>query len=160
MDIMSMALALSLSGGGGASSWDDLKDKPFGENTVVYFEVTEGYTPIEQLVSADGVTFYKVLDENLTTEQIIGSAVYVRSGQNLHEIVATEDNLVVDSGVISAENAIFSVESSYEIMGVTLTQGTWVVYDPTFYVEKLSKTTFTKLDPKYLPYENGNEVAY
>ena len=147
-------------GGGGVYSWNDLKDKPFGEETVVYFEITEDYVPLDQVVTEDGVTFYKVLDEDLTVEQIVGSTGYVRSGENLFEIVATEDDLVVGDGIISSNDAIYAVSDSYEVMGVTLTAGTWIVYNPTFYVEKLAKVTVKTIDPKYLPYTDGNEVEY
>lgn len=144
--------------GTGVSSWNDLTDKPFGEETNVYFEITEGYEPIEQITTDAGVVFYKVVEEALTVEQIIGAVGILNTGGNRGEFTATEDDLVVGDGVISSHNVVYSVAISSEIMGVNLTQGTWVVYDPTFYLEKLSKSTLKKINPQFLPDELYAEI--
>lgn len=143
---------------GGVSSWNDLTDKPFYDNSVVYFEITEGYEPIEQITTEDGVIFYKVMEDGLTLEQIVGSTGYARMNGNPHESVITEDDLVVNDGVISAADAFFSVTDACEVQGATLSTGTWIIYDPTFYIEKIEKVELKTIDSKFLPDELYAEI--
>ena len=96
------AIQGSQGGGGGASSWDDLKDKPF------YSEMVEGaaefngdLTGKEWYDAGDGVFFVKISDNPLTPEEIVNSTVIIMSdnpdvmveldAQGLSEFTVTEE---------------------------------------------------------------------
>lgn len=46
--------------GGGGNSWNNLKNKPFYDESVVYFERVDGYTPLDSIEIETGVYVYKV----------------------------------------------------------------------------------------------------
>lgn len=85
-------------GSGGASSWNDLKDKPFGEETVVVNEplniTWDGNT--EGLVSIADTPFYKVSDLVLTDEQIKTATITLSDGLSLY--IGDEWEMMVSEG--------------------------------------------------------------
>ena len=148
-------------GGGGVSSWNDLTDKPFGEESVVYFEYTDGYEPLDKVVDDGDVEFHKVLAEPLTYEQLIGAVGYVNYNGNTITVDNNEENMRTEGTTIIAQETVFCCSDSFVYdENVTLTKGTWTLYRPNMYLMKFEKTTVKTIDPKYLPYANGNEVEY
>lgn len=83
-----LALRAAAGGAGGASSWNDLKDKPFGEETEVVEPISitwDGNTDrlVEVVENGDSGTlqkYYKISDIILTDEQIKTANVSVYEG--------------------------------------------------------------------------------
>lgn len=129
------------------ADWDHLTGKPFGEESVVYFEITDDYVPIDQAEIDDGVVIYKVSNEPLTKEQAIGSVVY--SVPEMYCTFEVTEELITSTadGVMGINDVIISLDADTSSGGMTLTRGLWVYYK----FIKMEKTTIHKIDEKFLP---------
>lgn len=87
------------SGGGGASSWNDLTDKPFGDETpapITWDGNPEGRDSIMEML-------YKISDEVFTIDQLIGATVQRMRNGVITETVLDESHLVqIAEGCIMA----------------------------------------------------------
>lgn len=139
--------------GGGASSWNDLKDKPFYDETVVYYEYVDGYTPIESVEAGDGQYLYKVSNTPLTKAELIGTELmfvspYGDFTETINEVDESTPNVIMN-----IDGTIISVSADVSADGVTLTTGLWVIYAEEAYLSKVYKPSIKKLDAKFLPDE-------
>lgn len=154
----------------GASSWNDLKDKPFYEEEVVVNEplniTWNGNT--EGLVQAEGSVFYKISDLVLTEEQLKACTVAKSNGQSFvlsdiwddGAIFITEDLIGGEFGVFVArkDGAIFSPspDASYTFPESGIYFGKFSKESFIFSLTatepiEYTKTVVKKLDPKFLP---------
>lgn len=151
-------------GGGGASSWNDLKDKPFGESptggdTLTWDGNTEGLDNIQGML-------FKISDSVVTPNDLAnGFKITMSDGS---EIEATYDELVNQNG-ISEDGLIFASYfvvipyNNYDLSmigmnGVTAQKGVYFMAHPNAgTTNKLQIPGYTgfprvkKLDEKYLP---------
>lgn len=148
MDVITYAAAVAAAGGGGgsAASWEDI-----GGTVTVYWEYTEGYTPIESVTVTDGVYLYKVRSEPMTKDEIVGCSGDIYYDGTTVTGVVTEDMLTVTDDCIYTDTAISVLADSATMDGVTLTKGLWVMYSEAQYLSKLYKGNVTPIPAEYLP---------
>ena len=145
-------------GGGGASSWNDLDDRPFGEETVYGDTLTwDGNT--EGLEVAEGV-YYKVSDIVPTMEYCAnGGVITVSDGRTLNvvnkDVMQDGTNIIIKPG-----NVPFAFVVTSDADGFS--PGLYLLNADGMYVSSLTingyngfpATTVKQLDNKYLePFE-------
>ena len=139
---------------GGVSSWNDLTDKPFEPPKVYEFDGnTEGLDSFN-----DGnANMYKVSDDILTTEQLVGGTLTVSPAIANAEpiIIDIPSNIMKGSGFIAAE--FVYVVFNYQEM-TAASAGQVVIPSNGIYFGKTDDLTVTKLtthaktiDKTYLP---------
>ena len=165
MDILSMALALSGgSGSGGASSWNDLTDRPFyvdgtkleSFSTTLTFDGNKAGKEIEPIygLDTDGEAHYvKVSDGYITTADAVGRtlAMYDMAGMTGTQSANVEwpltDSVIVpvqDGKVVSIADFVIVVYEECTLHnGSHLTPGVWfglIEYNgtPLAYVKSIS----------------------
>lgn len=166
MDILTYAMARKSSGGGGASSWNDLKDKPFGEvmGDTLYFDGnTDGLVDI-------GGMFYKVSDVVLTMDDLANGGTYTQSNFGDEVFELPEPNNSQGEGIILINGIdVVSVSESAvgsTIEGMEIKESGIYFYGGSIHTSSITINGFRgfpmikKIDPKYLPYTDGNEVGY
>lgn len=156
--------------GGGASSWNDLKDKPFSDDTPESITWDGEIDDKETIILPDDIgIFVKVSDTPFPKESIIGGKItfttrtVTRAAMSPSDrtFAITEDTIFVDEGVIaimdnqpSSGNLCVLIS---ELDGAAFPFGTINrgVYFIGYGGEYCSKLTFApqvkKLDEKYLP---------
>lgn len=83
----------------GVSSWNDLEDKPFGEEKVQTIIEWDGSTEGKDLVSpTENLTLIKISDELPKQEDLIGATLYLSDGNT---IVITSDNIISTTDLYS-----------------------------------------------------------
>ena len=143
-------------GGGGVSSWNDLKDKPFGEvmGDTLYFDGnTDGLVDI-------GGMFYKVSDVVLTMDDLANGGTYTQSNFG-DEIFELNEPNEISGGVISIHGSdVVSVSESAvgtTIEGMEIKESGIYFYGGSIYVSSITINGFKgfpmvkKVDEKYLP---------
>lgn len=153
----------------GNVSWNDLEDKPFGEEVGVIEFTWDGDTTGLESVYANPMTFYKVSDIVLTADQLLGNTFTYLEGENADTVAVDETNLEEDSdGRVFVKhmsmNMVISVPVTLSSEGTTLTPGLWFV-DIAAYSVRTSAVTYTgetikTIDPKYLPAESGGSAEF
>ena len=147
------------SGGAGVSSWNDLTDKPFGEETTTI--EWDGNT--EGLVNVPTTPYFKVSDLAPAYEEIIGGTVVVVVNPNGEfETPLTSENVIVFSEHIYGNEAFMVATAPTEFDGV-------VVDEPGIYFAKaddidvhLKSLTWSKvktIDTKFIQEEYHGTVA-
>lgn len=112
--------------GGGLTevSWEDIKNKPFYDNSTTVqsrFECTEGVTPVHFEVEEDGMTFWKVSDLVLTAEEIGQSKIIVYDMEYESsdcEISEISDCIMFSIG--SESFCCFKQAGNIDLMGIPL----------------------------------------
>lgn len=168
MDLLTLALARK---GGGASSWNDLKDKPFGS------EVTDGVIEIDgdaskyEHFTVQEIPQVKVSDKVVEPEDFVGSTAVVISDGTIAECTITEDCIKIISnpndetqkwirvdlydGNGDLRGVVCAYTNMEQIFGVK--DGTYFSYqDENNYVKSIScltgpVETIKPIDEKYLP---------
>lgn len=140
------------SGGGGVSSWNDLKDKPFGEDTEVLFDQT--------------VVFEGELDAVWQMEQAlpisVGDNVKVTFDGTVYESEAIDGDRYMPGAVMFGNLADFGGEDNGApfIAGTSAGLGlTMFMGEPGTHAIKIENTVVQKLDPKYIPNGVGGGVV-
>lgn len=112
MDIFELAKVRILAGGkgsGGVSSWNDLKDRPFGEETVNLGDtLTWDGTPSDVFIDLVELAFHHVSDSTPTPEEVNGGTFVSSTGL---EHAITEESIYQD-----------------EEAGAYILSGTWVFW--------------------------------
>ena len=158
------------SAGGGASSWNDLKDKPFGDDTPEPITWDGEIGERECVVNPDDESFklVKVSDIPLSVESLIGGEFTITpivapstarvSAPPTDDITftITEDDIEspMDGFLIVDSDAILSIDldSLESVPGVVLTRGVYFTNYSDAYVSKLTfAPQVKKLDDQYLP---------
>ena len=154
MDVLTYAMARKAKGGGtggGARSWHDLKDRPFYDESVVYYEYVDGYTPLDSF-EEEGMFMYKVSDTPLTLDELVGTTIGMVSDGEEILIETTENDWTAYNDVVAHNDLpVFSALNDTEESGLTLTRGLWVLYGESQYISKAYKASTKKLDAKFLP---------
>lgn len=156
-----------------ASSWNDLTDKPFYEETVTVNEplniTWDGNT--EGLVSDSSGIYYKVSNLVLSDEQIKLTKLTMSTGDSL-SISEFWDSLVEGGAVtedyVFLEYAILIRNDRVEMMGRVFTESGIYFGTGSAYVSSLTttepieqtKTVIKKIDEKYLPEVGGSNITY
>lgn len=132
----------------GPVSWNDLTDKPFGEESVVFFEATE-FTEKE---TNDG-GYAKISDEPWTREKILGSTVTMYENGWKGEANTTDERDIqeTENYIASGDSMCISVFNDCERYGTAFTRGLWVRWSENYYVGKIEKISVTTIDSKYMP---------
>ena len=146
---------------GGVKSWNDLTDKPFGDEsvTIEWDGNTEGLTEIELM----GLYAYKV--SNLTPEpdQLVGGTLVLGSDT----IVIEESNIgnMRESGFIAVLGtdkalAYITYEDNVSVTNglVFPEKGCYFFLHGDAYISSLTYGSLKKLDPKYLPLPEVTEA--
>lgn len=175
---------------GGVSSWNDLTDKPFGEEISLVSEplhiVWDGdtsCTSVKFLEGEDG-GFYKVSDIVLTNEQIRSAKYFYKDDDNevfcseefdsagsegFEHIIITDDIVVLDGIAIVRKNNV-TIDMGEDLGSKTFPEkGIYLLYEvEQFYVETFittesveqELTVIEKLDKKYLPEDDRVMVIH
>lgn len=170
MTIAEIIALAKLAGTGGASSWNDLTDKPFYEETETVNEplniTWDGNT--DGLVSVMDI-YYKVSDLVLTDEQIRTVTIFVNGGEPLTGAQYYEklnDNISIIGTEVSA--AFVNVDNA-EFNGVVFPKaGIYAMSVPGMVVSSLTttepieqtKTVVKKIDEKFLPNAGGGVIVF
>lgn len=161
-----------------ASSWNDLTDKPFYEETIVVKSDTltwDGNTDGLVVIENEGAAnvYYKVSDEIPTIDDLIGgSATIINDSGSKITIELNETNMVDLDGCIQDFDGNFMVlnRTSITVDGVTITfpsTGTYLCkYTHGTFTSSLTlpgygkfaseQTMVKRLDEKYLPYSEAS----
>ena len=151
---------------GGASSWNDLTDKPFGESIEIVNEPlnitwdgnTEG---LESIDAGGGVNFYMISDVVLTDEDVKSATITVY-GQSVQVSSVWAHLMVIDEAIsfIPLDLGMFVIKKApLEVVeGVIFPKaGIWVdnIMPSLSFVGETerTKTVVHKLDKKFLPNE-------
>ena len=159
-----------IGGSGGVTSWNDLEDKPFGEDGWAAIWDGNPETALEEpfLVDAMGAIVYKISTETPSKEECVGSYVrYALSGEEIiSTIESTQPTDSEDCFVLMGDGmGLFAValkDGSYNFMGIpfVLTAGIWsVVVGGAYTPLQLGETSIMKIDEKYLPDNIGGGVT-
>lgn len=177
LDVKKLPLELIPDGiGGGASSWNDLTDKPFGETTVMGDTLTwDGDMTGKPVVSLDmgddGVmNFCKVSEAIPTIEDLGNGASGTVPGMGTQEI--SSEMVTVGDGYIFANIFVIISESNTTVNEVGLTfpeTGTWLLSQSqdgmTMHISEFKINNYTgfemvevkTIDPKYLPNDTSGD---
>lgn len=133
-------------------SWDDLTNKPFGENSpesITYDGNKEGRTVVEQMV--------KVSDKILTIDDIVGGTIIAHNNGDIVTIVVTEEQATSGVGGIVFCDAIITVSdinNTSDIAPETYPEtGTYFMDNEGLYIQSftLAGGTIKTLDEKFIP---------
>lgn len=159
-------VALVEKSGGGVSSWNDLTDKPFyDESTVLYKWAgnTEGLDSVDYgtvMPELAGVIMYKVSGIPLTYDELLGAtAIGIVEGQEM-PLEITEEQLIVSENIIGIAEFLMSVLEDTEQNGLTFTKGLWHMSPIAsgVCISEISKGVVKQLDIKYIPNELYTEI--
>lgn len=149
--------------GGGASSWNNLLDKPFGE---IDNSINWDGTPTDEFIEEDeGVGFYKVSDTYCDADILIGKtfAVFNRDANNVYgTFTISSEHIFTDFG----ENCFGVMVDDTPFILVTFeattvgeiefpSAGTWFLSTPEMFVNLLEIVSIDKIDKKYIPSDIG-----
>lgn len=153
--------------GGGVTSWNDLTDKPFGEEKAFEPIVWDGNIEGLESISVSGMTFYKIYGEYFEAESVES----ITANMNGEEMTAPGELYPADGGWTT--DILICSNGQLVAFDMTFPGGLWVL-DPavmglpegtTFTIHP--KTTVKTIDPKYLggwealgsKYENGVAIS-
>ena len=138
--------------GGGISSWNDLTDKPFDAPKVYEFD---GNTEDLDSFNDGNVNFYKVSDDILTTEQLVGGTLTISPANAEPITFGIPSDINEGPGFIVVEGVY--VVSNYQEMSAA-SAGEVAIPSNGIYFAKTDGGTITKLttraktiDKAYLP---------
>ena len=145
----------------GVKSWNDLTDRPFGEEKAEVILEFDGDLTGREVVSRDDASYVKVTDSVLTADKAIGSTVRMTFGDELQEFLITSDNVTVTDRElhIAPEDmtAVFSVIEPGDGLSVGTYFFVYLNEDVAVaYIQSISCLTtegivVKTLDEKYLP---------
>ena len=161
MDAKDIALIKAL-GGGGVSSWNDLKDKPFYEESKTLLE-WDGDTTGHETIDLAGTT-YVHLEMTGSIEDVVGSTLTIVAGDETLSTVLEGEYAPVK---INENGTLYSIEPVYIFIvlednvqivegGETTTfpyAGWYVMHPDVFggYFSSIVKTVIKRIDNKFLP---------
>ena len=155
--------------GVGATSWNDLTDKPFGLNGWE-FTYDESQTYESFSVPTMGATLYKIGEAKTKDELIGATGRYILGGSEGEFVIdessfqdCTDNRAFVIMGDSMGLFAVSSEAIASEFMGISFefpSAGTWNVcvdgaYTPTY----LGNAVIKKIDAKYLPINLDGSVS-
>lgn len=152
---------------GGVSSWNELEDKPFGEETVTVnkpLNITwdgngEGLVNFE----TEGDYYYKVSDLVLTDEQI--KLIEMDDFYGDHTVISEAWDFLVNEGAVTKDMVFFNAvlfvrKDNLSIMDITIPEkGIYFARWPENYITTMTttepititETTIKTIDEKFLP---------
>ena len=147
------------SGGSSVSSWEDLEDKPFYDESEVLLEWdgdSEGLDKIN--IGGEGLYICKISDDAFTLEQIIGANVKIISsvdGTIINKVI-TEEDVSEEGALMFVSGFCIIANEDTQMEGVLIPKGIWH-FPPSltdgYYVSKVSKGEIKPLDIKFIPDE-------
>lgn len=146
---------------GGASSWNDLTDKPFGNlptggDTLTWDGNTDG---LDSFLMGGGMSLYKVSDVKLTLNDYKDGIIAVMGGNEIPVSAEAIQEVALTDGFFFYDAVMFVPHDNYEIpdSDIQLNGGIYLYSDATDYASSLIIPGFTgfpsvkKIDSKYLP---------
>ena len=146
-----------IAGGSGVTSWNDLTDKPFGEESANMIIEWDGNIEGRDQLSVDGEQgpLYKISDLTPTEEELRTFVIEATDGTNTIEYTEELFNFVAGENVLTGAVLIVLHDVVGYMDGSTITAPSPGVYalSENGYVSKFSysATTTKKLDSKFLP---------
>lgn len=160
MSMRDILLAKAMAGGG-ASSWNDLKDKPFGEEKAFEPIVWDGNTEgLESVELGAETQLYKVSDQIIADSKDIAYYRYHNTANGGVDIDTAGDQITVTSiadGVfLSTDKMFLCCSVPFSNKGIDITPGVYfgksVLSDRTFTTTVMyPSNTIKTLDEKYMP---------
>ena len=149
-DVYIKPTEVTAGGSGGASSWNDLTDKPFGENKAVveWDGNTEGLTQDPM-----GFPMYKVSDLTPAYEEVLGGTHVFCDSDGEFETPITRENVHIINEHIYGSDPFFVVTEPTEFDDVDFDEpGIYFlkVDDTGAYVKSLTWSEVKTIDPKFL----------
>ena len=153
-------------GGGGAKSWHDLEDRPFEDNTVVYYEGNDLYSKCEKVADTEeSGAFYFKLSENVpSAHDVVGVSAISSDG---YVYTYAEDDIVEADGYVDVIDNFYLVPNEANVYGTSLGKGfwTWGTLDDECFYTKVYKESIKKMDSKYVNlytrlYEMGTNLFH
>ena len=164
------------SGIGGATSWNDLTDKPFGETG---WSIEWDGTPTDEYSDVSdtmGAILYRV-GEAKTAEEVVGAVckfdlIFDGVSQKNEHIIDASDVIDLDENafVVFYDGLglfVSALEAGvYNFMGINFdfpSAGTWFVKAPNYTPTYLGNTKLKQIDAKYIPnafYETGIKIEW
>ncbi len=138
--------------GGGAKSWNDLKDKPFGDESVTI--EWDGNTEGRVTVDIDGLTCVKVSDLTLEPEDLIGGSITLSTPHGEENAIITSDFVMDARPDINAVMVLDYIIIAYSdnVMGFA-EKGIYFAVSEYGYASKLEVNSIKKIDSKFMPNE-------
>ena len=140
--------------GGGASSWNDLEDKPFDSNHIVFFDGENFAWDGEVVIDEYEMKYMKILDASLSKDEVIGySCVYNNNGNIESFEIGKNDISEYENGSLSIFiDDIYIIYSDCNNYGAQFTRGVWTkCINDDCRLLKLEKEDIKKIDAKFLP---------
>ena len=128
-------------------SWNDLEDKPFGEDVAILYENSEFW------IDAEGYGHAEVEDDFFET----GKTYEVEFNSKQYTCVCTEQTYS-DQVVRKIEGDGFSISKQEDVNEISVNVDAEVIYN-VFVPLKISKVDIKQLDSKYLPMEEIVEAV-
>lgn len=140
-----------------AGSWNDLTDKPFYENCYVGFTWDGDTTGLPSVNLGNGYIMYKVCEDVLTYDELIGAtATTVVLGTGATNVLTlTESDVNGQGTIINVGGFVMVALEDASASGVTFTKGIWHLTPDVagVYASKLVVNDIKTLDIKYIPDE-------
>lgn len=164
--IFTEKISETASNNSGVSSWNDLTDKPFYDESTILYEWdgnTEGLDSIDYgtvMPELAGVIMYKVSDTPLTYDELLGAtAIGIVEGQEM-PLEITEEQLIVSENIIGIAEFLMSVLEDTEQNGLSFTKGLWHMSPIAsgVCISKISNDKVKTLDVKFIPNEVYDEI--
>lgn len=151
--------------GGGLTevTWDDIKNKPFGETGwSIEWDGNPDNSLGSYFLEAAGVTFYKIGNEAKTKEEVVGTTCKWVSDDAESECIITIDDIIdTDSEncfVLLSEDigglfAIVLADGTYDFMGMSLvlSTGVWAIKTDGYTSTYIGGSEIKQIDKKYIP---------
>ena len=131
-------------GSGGVTSWNDLTDRPFGEDYYTLWDKND--CDFESLEIVEG--YVKVYDDAWVRNQLENARVTMYEKGSRYETSVS----LVDLGDPGWKlpGIGFALYEDYEYNGAVLTPGMWLMCEDGHFVEKFEAAELIQLDPKYI----------
>ena len=143
---------------GGASSWNDLTDKPFYSDgiSLTYNGNYEDYENVGGTLDGVSIYFIKVSNEPISYDDVLNASVTAIDGDTEATMPVTEEFILqTDYGLAVADCIQVVTVDSVEMDGFVLTKGIWFMHvlsenTTIICVKALDCGTIKKLDMKYI----------
>lgn len=134
-------------------SWNDLEDKPFGDNGFE-FTYSGNYGDYEYISPIDDMYYIKISNDPLSAEELIGAEISTVSAGEETTIVIGQEGFEASQGdgFVTVGDGIISVtSSSIDMAGLTFSRGLYFFHSGNTYISKLVKESIKQLDEKFIP---------
>lgn len=134
-------------------SWNNIIDKPFEDNSVIYWEKSSNFIPLETVeVSSSNLSFIKIDNNYLTYEQMQNLTISVMNFEVT--LIDIQNNNSYISANLNGIPYVVSVLNNAEIeiisSSINLSPGLWTITIDNMIVEKIYQNGLKTLDTKFI----------